>query len=116
MLVKAACQLSQAVGAKAIIGMTKSGYTGFSLAKNRPEADIVIFTNDKQLLRTINLVWGIQGIFYDEHHAIDDTFEDVEKLLKSKGVLAEGDTYITTASMPLHWEERTNMLKLNVVK
>ena len=55
MLVKSACQLSKSVGAKAIVGMTKSGFTGFSLAKNRPEANIYIFTDDKYLLRT--MIW-----------------------------------------------------------
>lgn len=116
MLVKSACQLSKSVGAKAIIGMTKSGYTAFSLAKNRPEADIHIFTSDKHLLRTLNLVWGVQGYYYDEHKPIDETFDEVLEVLKGKGLLESGDVYINTASMPLHWQERTNMMKLDVVK
>jgi len=116
MLVKSACQLSHAVGAKAIIGMTKSGYTGFSLAKNRPEADIYIFTNDKKLLRMINLVWGIKGFYYDQQKPIDDTFSDVLEVLKEKKLLQKGDLYINTASMPLHWQEHTNMMKLGKVK
>lgn len=116
MLVKSACQLSKSVGAKAIIGMTKSGYTGFSLAKNRPEASIYIFTNDRHLLKTMNLVWGIKGFYYDEQKPIDETFDEVLEILKGKGLVESGDVYINTASMPLHWQERTNMMKLDVVK
>lgn len=116
MLVKSACQLSKSVGAKAIIGMTKSGYTGFSLAKNRPEAAIYIFTNDRHLLKTMNLVWGIKGFYYDEQKPIDETFDEILEILKGKGLLESGDVYINTASMPLHWQERTNMMKLDVVK
>lgn len=116
MLVKSACQLSKSVGAKAIIGMTKSGYTGFSIAKNRPEADIYIFTSDKHLLKTMNLVWGIKGFYYNEQKPIDETFDDILEVLKSKGLVEKGDVYINTASMPLHWQERTNMMKLDVVK
>lgn len=116
MLVKSACQLSKSVGAKAIIGMTKSGYTAFSLAKNRPEADIYIFTSDKHLLKTVNLIWGVKGFYYDEHKPIDETFDDVLEVLKGKGLVESGDVYINTASMPLHWQERTNMMKLDVVK
>ncbi|SMD37297.1 pyruvate kinase [Reichenbachiella faecimaris] len=116
MLVKSACQLSKSVGARAIIGMTKSGYTAFSLAKNRPEADIYIFTSDKHLLKTVNLIWGVKGFYYDEHKPIDETFDDVLQVLKNKGLVETGDVYINTASMPLHWQERTNMMKLDVVK
>lgn len=116
MLVKSACQLSKSVGAKAIIGMTKSGYTAFSLAKNRPEANIYIFTSDKHLLRTLNLVWGVKGFYYDEHKPIDETFDDVLEVLKGKGLMETGDVYINTASMPLHWQAHTNMMKLDVVK
>ncbi|UXP31281.1 pyruvate kinase [Reichenbachiella agarivorans] len=116
LLVSSACRLSKAVGAKAIIGMTKSGYTGLSLAKNRPEADIYIFTDDKQMLRTLNLVWGIKGFYYDSQHPIDVTFDDLVNILKEKGHLKTGDTYITTASMPLHWQSKTNTMKVDVVK
>lgn len=116
MLVKSACQLSKSVGAKAIIGMTKSGYTAFSLAKNRPEADIYIFTSDKHLLKTVNLIWGVKGFYYDKQKPIDETFDEVLEVLKGKGLVESGDVYINTASMPLHWQERTNMMKLDVVK
>lgn len=116
MLIKSACKLSKSVGAKAIIGMTKSGFTGFSLAKNRPQADIFIFSQNKQIVRTLNLVWGVKAFYYDKQLPIDETFNDVAKILIEKGHLEKGDLYINTASMPLHWEERTNMLKLDVVK
>lgn len=116
LMVSSACRLSKAVGAKAIIGMTKSGYTGLSLAKNRPEANIYIFTNNKQLMRSLNLVWGVQAFFYDEQKPIDETFADLVADLKNKGLLAKGDKYITTASMPLHWQNKTNMMQIDEVK
>ncbi len=115
-LVNSACRLSNSVDAKVIVGMTKTGTTGFSLAKIRPEAPIILFTNNKRILRTMNLVWGIKGYYYDKMNQIDDTFEDVSRILKEKGVLEEGDVFIGTASMPMHWADRTNMMKLNVVK
>lgn len=115
-LVNSACRLSSAVGAKVIVGMTKSGTTGISLAKIRPEAPIILFTDNKRTLRTMNLVWGIRGYYYDKMNQIDETFEDVSKMLKEYGVLESGDVFIGTASMPMHWADRTNMMKLNVVK
>ena len=115
-LVRAACQLSREIKAKAIVGMTKSGYTGFRLSCHRPKAHIFIFTASKSLLNIINLYWGLRGYYYDGTQSTDETFADLEKILVEKGHLRAGDTYVSTASMPLHWEDRTNMLKVQVVK
>ncbi|MGB3852537.1 MAG: pyruvate kinase [Tunicatimonas sp.] len=115
-LVRAACQLSREINAQAIVGMTKSGYTGFRLSCHRPKANIFIFTADKELLNVINLYWGLRGYYYDGTQSTDETFADLEKTLVEKGHLKAGDVYVSTASMPLHWEDRTNMLKVQVVK
>jgi len=114
-LVRAACRLSGSVNAKAIVGMTQSGYAGFRIAMNRPKANIFIFTRNTRLLRQMNLVWGIRGFYYDKEESVDETFEQTEKILCEAGHLQSGDVFINTAAMPLHWKNKTNMLKLNVV-
>ena len=114
-VVLTACRLSNETKAKAIIGMTKSGYTGFRLSGHRPRANIFIFTSEKFILTQLGLHWGLRGFFYDKMANIDETFEDVEKMLKEKGHIQPGDVIINTASMPLHWENRTNMLKIKEV-
>lgn len=114
-LVLSACQLSNELGAKAILGMTKSGYTGLKLAHHRPKANIFIFTSNKELLNKINLIWGVRGFFYDKMASTDDTFRDLERILVEKGHLVKGDVFINTASMPIHWEGRTNIIKVNQV-
>lgn len=115
-LVLTACRLSNETSAKAIIGMTKSGYTGFRLSGHRPRASIFIFTSEKSILSQLGLYWGLRGFHYDKMASIDETFDDVEQILRRKGNLQVGDKYITTASMPLHWENRTNMLKIKEVE
>lgn len=116
MLVKAACQFSETINTNAIIGMTKSGYTAFKLAKNRPKAQIFVFTNNRNVLKTLNLLWGIQSIYYDAKNDIDRTLEDISNILKEKGYLKSGDTYVAITSMPLHWKDYTNMMKIQKVK
>ncbi|GAA0893375.1 pyruvate kinase [Fulvivirga kasyanovii] len=114
-LVLAACRLAKASKAKAIIGMTQSGYTAFKLSSHRPKANIFIFTSNRPLLNTINLIWGVRGYYYDKEVSTDDTFADIEEILKEKGHIQTGDVFITTASMPIHAKGRTNTVKLNVV-
>lgn len=115
-LVLASCRLAKASGAQAIIGMTQSGYTAFKLASHRPKANIFIFTSNRPLLKTINLIWGVRGFYYDKEVSTDDTFADIEEILKEKGHISKGDVFITTASMPIQARGRTNTVKLNIVE
>ncbi|WP_258104038.1 pyruvate kinase [Marinoscillum sp. MHG1-6] len=116
LLVKSACELSKTVSARAIIGMTKTGYTGFRISMHRPQASIYVFTNDKYILSQLSLVWGVKGYYYEKFENIDDTFDELEGILKKEGLLESGDIFINTSSMPLHWEGHTNMVRLNQVK
>ncbi|MBX2965955.1 MAG: pyruvate kinase [Cyclobacteriaceae bacterium] len=115
-LVLAACKLAKDVGAKAIVGMTSSGYTAFQSSSYRPNTNIFVFTSNKYLINTINLVWGTRGYHYNKVNSTDETIADVEAILKKEGHVQSGDIFITMASMPIQERQRTNTLKINVVK
>ena len=115
LLVRAACRLCESTEAKAIIGMTKSGYTGYRVAMHRPKAHIFVFTSNKHLLRQMNLVWGVTGFFYEKFERIDETIDELEAFLVMNNYLEKGDIFINTSSMPLHWKGHTNMLRINEV-
>ena len=110
-----ACRLAREVKATAIVGMTKSGYTGFVVSSYRPKSEIFIFSPDANMLNTLNLVWGIRCFYYDKFTTTDDTFKDVQDILIAKGLIKTGDTLINTGSMPLHARKKTNMLKISIV-
>ncbi|MDH5476119.1 MAG: pyruvate kinase [Cyclobacteriaceae bacterium] len=115
-LILSACRLAKATKAKAITGMTFSGYTAFQLSSNRPKAGIFIFTHNRPLLKTVNLIWGVRGFYYDKEVSTDDTFSDIEKILVDAGHLSKGDIVINTASMPLRAKGRANAIKMCVVE
>lgn len=114
-LVGAACRLSKEIGAKAIVCMTQTGWTAYELAKHRPQAAIFAFTDNKALLNTINLLWGVRGYYYNSMVSTDHTFADIEQFLVQHQHLQPGDLFISMASMPIHAKQRTNMLKVNLV-
>lgn len=108
--------LSHKVGAQAIISMTKSGYTAFTISSFRPRARIYIFSDDTSLLNRMSLIWGVTGFVYNKYESTDKTFSDVIEILREKGFLKSGDIVINTASMPIHEKSRTNALKVSVVE
>ncbi len=110
-----AIKTAEEVSAKAVIGMTVSGYTAFQVSSYRPKAKIYIFSSEHHMLATLNLVWGVRCFYYDKMTTTDETFEDVQNILKRAGLLHKGDVAVNTASMPIYQRLRTNMLKVTVV-
>ncbi|MCS5489135.1 pyruvate kinase [Algoriphagus limi] len=115
-LILMAARLSRNVMAKAIVGITSSGFTGFRLASHRPKANIFVFTRNKKLITQMSLVWGVRAYYYENQVSTDATFEDIENTLKNDEHVNSGDIIINTASMPLKEKGRTNMLKIHIVK
>jgi pyruvate kinase len=111
-----AVEVAKEIKAKAIIGMTVSGYTAFKVSSQRPKRKIYIFSDRMYMLATLNLVWGVEGHYYDRFTTTDDTIHDVVEILKKEGRLESGDCVINIASMPLHARKRTNMLKITEVE
>lgn len=111
-----ACNLAKETDAKAIIGMTYSGYTAFQLARCRPKANIFIFTNNKEILTTLALVWGVRAFYYDNDESTDNTIKEIHEFLKGKGLVERGDIIINTASMPIQDKGQTNMIKVSRIK
>ena len=115
-LILSACRLARDTNAVAITGLTESGYTAYRLAGNRPKAHIFIFTPNKSLPYTLNLVWGVRSFYYDKMESTDITFSDIEIMLRERGWLKKGEVFINTASVPIQEKHRTNSLKISIAE
>lgn len=111
-----ACRTAEDVGAKAILGMTSSGYTAFKVSSFRPNAEIYMFSDRMHMLATLNLVWGVRCFYYDKFTTTDETIQDVTGILKNANRIEAGDIVVNTGTMPLHRRYRTNMLKVTIVE
>jgi len=111
-----ACKIAEQVDAKAVMTMTHSGYNAFKIASFRPPSKICIFTNNRKIMNTLSLLWGVQGYYYNEFVSTDDTISDIKSIIKEKGVVQEGDMVVNIASMPITEKGMTNMLKLSRIE
>lgn len=110
-----ACRLSQRVEANAIITMTFSGYTAYKISSQRPRSTIFVFTENRNILTQLNLVWGVKAYFYDKMGSTDQTIKDCQDYLKEKGLVKEGDYVINVASVPIEEKGKSNMVKLSQI-
>lgn len=109
-------QIADVINAKAIIGLTVSGYTAFKMSSYRPAANLYMFSDRPEMLKTLNLVWGVRCFAYSKFTTTDETIHDTIEVLKSHHLLEPGDVAVNTGSMPIHMRFKTNMVKITVVE
>lgn len=111
-----ACKLAHDTNARALIGMTQSGYTAFMLSSYRPKAPLYIFSKEKSLIGQLSLSWGVRAFFYDEEESLDDILFDQINILKERGFLQPGDVVVNTGSTPVELHLPTNVVKVSKVE
>ena len=96
--------------------MSFTGYTAYKISSQRPDAEIIVFTSNRQILTQLSLIWGVRGMYYDKTVSTDHTIADIKYLIKKEGFVNEGDLVINIASMPIEAHGNSNMLKLSYVE
>lgn len=107
-----ACTMARQSDASAIVAMTHSGMTAFKISSHRPKAYIYMFTDNKPLLCTLSLLWGVRGFYYDKYESTDSTMSDILKYLIEHELVEKGQYMVHVASTPLHARTTSNTIKL----
>lgn len=101
--------------AEAIVSVTMSGSTARRVSKYRPDSPILGCSSNDQVLRQLNLAWGVIPVKIE---AKEDTFELFNHAIeegKKAGHLEDGNIAVITAGIPLGLEGSTNMIKVQKV-
>jgi pyruvate kinase len=113
-----AANMAPQIDAKAITTMTNSGYTAFQISSHRPNAHILTFTDNKRILTMLNLLWGVQAIYYDHFSSssTDETVVEINKIAKEKGYVVESDMILNLTSMPIKAKGMVNTMRVSSIK
>jgi len=110
-----ACKLAHDINADALIGMTQSGYTAFTLSSYRPKSPLFIFTKEKSLVNQLSLSWGVRAFYYNEEENMDSIIQDQIEILKTRGFIKQDNVVVNTGSLPVQLHLPTNLLKITKV-
>ena len=111
----ATCSTAYDLDAKAIITVTKSGFSARMISKYRPGCDIIGCAMDEKVCRQLNLSWGVHPILLGEEWEVFVLFERAINACKRDGLLEKGDVTVITSGVPIGRSGTTNMLKVQVV-
>ena len=103
------------LNAEAIVSVTMSGSTARRVSKYRPASPILGCSVNEQVLRQLNLAWGVIPIKIEKKEDTFELFNHALEQAKSAGHLIDGDIAVITAGVPLGVEGSTNMIKVQKV-
>ena len=111
----AACTTAQDLKARAIIAVTKSGYTARRVSKFRPRQAIVASTPIRKTYHQLAMSWGVLPVLSLNQTDTDSLFQHAIDCAKQVDVVRPGDRVVITAGVPLGRSGTTNILKVEEV-
>ena len=109
-------KMSEFVDAKLIAVITHSGSTARRISKYRPGVPVIAFTESMDVLRQLNLVWGVSAVKLEQVFNTDKSVMMIENYLKENRLANRGDRVIIATGMPLTSRGRTNMIKVSEIE
>ena len=110
----AACDLAEALGARAILVPTFTGRTASAVARLRPRRPIVALSHHQTAVQQLALEWGVTPVLMAQTHDVEDLWaRSIEAALRS-GSVDSGDRVVLTAGTAVNLPGSTNVIKVDV--
>lgn len=111
----ATCTTSYDLKAKAIVAVTKSGFSARMISRYRPDCMVISGTTEERVYHQLSMSWGVIPILVEEKKDIFELFTHAIDVAKEKGLIEKGDLVVLTSGVPLGRSGTTNMLKVEMV-
>ncbi|MGI8479882.1 MAG: pyruvate kinase, partial [Gaiellaceae bacterium] len=109
----AACDLAEALGAKAILVPTFTGRTASAVARLRPRRPIVALTHVVTSLQHMAIEWGVTPLEIPESSDVDDLWRRSIESARNAGIVDAGDRVVLTAGTAVNIPGSTNVIKVD---
>jgi pyruvate kinase len=110
----AACDLAEALQAKAILVPTFTGRTASAVARLRPRRPIVALTHVDWAMRQLALEWGVTPVLITETGNVEDLWRLAVDAAREAGLLEPGDRVVITAGTAVNIPGSTNVIKVDI--
>ncbi|MEO0967751.1 MAG: pyruvate kinase [Cyanobacteria bacterium J06639_18] len=108
-------QISEQLGAAAIMTLTQSGATARNVSKFRPKTPILAVTPHVNVARRLQLVWGVKPLLVLELPSTGQTFQAAINVALENQLACEGDLVVMTAGTLQGVSGSTDLIKVEVV-
>ena len=110
----AACDIAEALRAKAILTPTYRGRTASSVARLRPARPIIGLTHIEWARRQMALEWGVTPIQIPQCGDVEELWSTSVRAAREAGLIDEGDRVVLTAGTQVNLPGSTNVIKVDI--
>jgi pyruvate kinase len=110
----AACDVAEALAAKAILVPTFTGRTASAVARLRPQRAILALTHKTESLRHMALEWGVTPMEIPETDDVEDLWSRSVGAARDSGLVDPGERLVITAGTAVNIPGSTNVIKVDV--
>jgi pyruvate kinase len=110
----AACDLAEALQAKAILVPTFTGRTANAVARLRPRRPIVALTHVDWAMRQLALEWGVTPLLISETGDVEELWRLAVEAAREAEVVERGDRVVITAGTAVNIPGTTNVIKVDI--
>jgi pyruvate kinase len=110
----AACDLAEALRARAILVPTFTGRTASAVARLRPRRPIVALTHVDWAMRQLALEWGVTPLLISQADNVDALWQSAIDAARAAGLVEVGDRVVITAGTAVNIPGSTNVIKVDV--
>src|SRR5438093_211545 len=109
----AACDLAEALGAKAILVPTFTGRTASAVARLRPHKPIIGMSHHQHAQRQMAIEWGVTPMPIEEAVDVEDLWVKSLDAARASGLVSPGDLVVITAGTAVNMPGTTNVIKVD---
>jgi pyruvate kinase len=110
----AACDIAEALQAKAILVPTFTGRTANAVARLRPRRPVVALTHVDWAMRQLALEWGVIPVLISETEDVEELWRHAIEAARDASIVESGDTVVITAGTAVNIPGTTNVIKVDV--
>ncbi len=110
----AACDIAEALAAKALLVPTFTGRTASAVARLRPRRPIIGLTHHKHSLQHMALEWGVTPVSIPQAADVEELWSTSIDAACATGIVVRGDRVVITAGTAVNMPGTTNVIKVEL--
>ena len=110
----AACDIAEALAAKALLVPTFTGKTASAVARLRPRRPIIGLTHHKHSFQHMALEWGVTPVHIPQAADVEELWATSLEAARATGIIERGDRVVITAGTAVNMPGTTNVIKVDI--